>query len=124
MSWRDVIGNLLEKFDGPTSSPLPPDTIADPFNYSLALSLGASTTPDSTLPHLLAKFPALSPQEASALVTKCNVLIHQAVLVYYKVRDGQVSEAEAEAQVKQATPQMNQQNFNLLRARCHIVTSK
>ena len=122
MSWRDFIGNLVEKCDSPTPA-LPFRPITDPFNYALALSLRLGATSDA-LQRLAERFPAISQPEAASLLKDCEALIHQAVLMYYKVRDGKLSEDEAEAQIKQAAPTIDQPNLRLLRGRSHLVASK
>lgn len=121
MGWRDVIGNILETFDKPAA---PLGSAEDPFNYAVQANLALNVNSRSSAADLQQTFPGLPASEATRVQTRADALGRQALDWYYQVRDEQLTEAEAEARIKAAYPELSAANFNVLRARCHIATSK
>lgn len=122
MGWRDVIGNFLEAFDKPAA---PLGSAEDPFNYALqAHSNSGGGQPAVTVEALQTAFPGLSKPEAANELRRAEAVGQQALEIYYNVRDGLMSEAAAETQIKSAYPDISRANFAVLRARCHMATSK
>ncbi|WP_245126447.1 hypothetical protein [Hymenobacter volaticus] len=112
---------MLEAFDKPTA---PMGSAEDPFNYAVQANWAPVAGSGNTLADLQQAFPGLPTPEASRVQARADALGRQALHWYYQVRDEQLSEAEAEARIKTAYPELSAANFSVLRARCHIATSK
>lgn len=121
MGWREIIGNFLERFDAPNSTVR---TIPDPFNYTLDRVMNSREASPVIVHALKVTFPLLSSQNANNILKEAQNLNHQALLIYYDVRDGLLTEAEAEERIKTSYPKIDAVNFSRLRASCHIATSK
>ncbi|MBO0359100.1 hypothetical protein J0X19_14160 [Hymenobacter sp. BT186] len=122
MSWRDAIGDFLERFDKPNT---PLGSAETPFNYALQASF--NTDPNRsrvTAETLQAAFPGLTKSDAETALAKADAAGRQALEIYYNVRDGILSESAAEAKLKTAYPEISQANFHVLRAKSHMAASK
>jgi hypothetical protein len=121
MGWRKLIGNMLESLDSP-SAPL--GSAEDPFNRAVQASLNASSGSAATAQEVQRTFPGTSAADAARVEARAEALGKLALETYYQVRDGAVTEAAAEAKIKAAYPDLSEANFRVLRARCHMATSK
>lgn len=120
MGWRNIIGAILESFDKPVVL----GSAETPFNYAMQASFSPGASGPVTTEQVQAVFPAVSQQEAAAELHRATTLGRQALDLYYQVRDGHLTEAAAEAQIKAACPDLSPANFNLLQARCRVAVSK
>lgn len=103
----------------------PERSATDPLNYALYLLLNFLALPDAEkIIYIRAAFPALPEEEGQALLQQARELNREAVSLFYDVRDGAMSAAQATARLRTAHPQIDEKNIQALCVSGQVAASR
>jgi hypothetical protein len=97
----------------------------DSLNYALHLLLNFSTVSDEEkITCLRAAFPTVLEVEGHALLQQARNLNREAIALFYDVRDGAMSAAQATARLRTAHPQIDEKNIQALCVSGQVAASR
>jgi len=103
----------------------PEPKATDPLNYALTLLLNFITLSDAEkIARIRGAFSEVSAEDGEVLLQQARALNREAVALFYDVRDGALSAAQAATRLRTSHPQIDEANIQALCVSGQVAASK